>query len=171
MSFLNRFILVCFSFLVFASCKDSGKTFTLEISDVKMFAEGPLFEGANTVQGEIDSPLAEFLKTNQLSIEQIAGARLIKATVIAADSSNFNILQSMTLQMATDNTDMIKLAVMNPVPADSKGFDLQTASEQEKFEEVLKQSKLYLVADAIVKQDTSANINFTCKLQFEISTK
>lgn len=57
--FILLLLMACVS-----ACKDHKQTHSFSINDIEMFAEGPLFEGSNTVQAVLDDPLEQFLKTN-----------------------------------------------------------------------------------------------------------
>lgn len=89
----------------------------------------------------------------------------------ASDSSDLNLMQSITLQLASENSDMMQIAVLNPIPLNKQIAGLKVAGEQDKLSDILKQKQIFLVADAIIGADTSANLNFKCNLEFEIESK
>lgn len=165
--YIYMFLLLVFS----AACKDQKKLYSFELKDVAMFAEGPLFEGSNTVQAELNSPLEQFLKDHQIGMDQISRITLKKAGIAVGDSSDFNLYQSITLQLASENSDMMQIAVLNPFPKNVQQAELKVAGEQDKLSEILKQKQIFLVGDALIGADTSANIDFKCRLEFEIECK
>lgn len=66
---------------------------------------------------------------------------------------------------------MLNLGVLNPVPADKTSINLNVANIQEDLVDILKQKSLFVVADALIKADTSANIKLNCNLEFELEVK
>ena len=73
--------------------------------------------------------------------------------------------------IVSDKTDMIKLGLINPIEKNSQSLTLKLAEEQEKLIEVLKQDNVYIIADAILTQDTDSNLKIKCKINFKISHK
>lgn len=143
----------------------------LLIENIEIMAEGPLFEGSNTGQALIEAPLSDFLNEHKLTNEQLNSAKVSEIVLTTDDSTNFDLFQSITLQIVSDQTDMIKLGLINPIEKNSQSLTLKIAEEQEKLIEVLKQDNVYIIADAILTQDTDSNIKIKCKINFKISHK
>ena len=156
--------------LVGCSNNDSAEK-DLLIENIEIIAEGPLFEGSNTGQAQIEAPLSGFLVEHKLTNEQLTNAKVSEIVLTTDESSNFDLFQSITLQIVSDKTDMIKLGLINPIEKNSKSLTLKLAEEQEKLIEVLKQDNVYIIADAILTQDTDSNLKIKCKINFKISHK
>jgi hypothetical protein len=154
-----------------SACQDQKKHHSFELKDVAMFAEGPLFEGSNTVQAELNAPLEQFLKDHQISMDQISRITLKNAGISAGDSSDFKLFQSITLQLASENSDMMQIAVLNPIPQNERQAVLKVAGEQDKLSDILKQKQIFLVGDVLIGSDAAANIDFKCSLTFDIESK
>ncbi len=152
------------------SCGTEQKT-SLNYNQVVISAEGPLFEGSNTLQGQIESKLSERIKDLQIKTENISSVKLKSITLSVNDTANFDLLTSITIQFASDKSDMVKVALINPVPAGSKTLKLTVANEQENLLDILKQEHFTVVADAIFAKDSDANFNMNGDFEFELTYK
>ncbi len=162
---------MCFLLILSVACNTETKKHILTTDSIELIAEGPLFEGSNTVQGELQTPLQNLIETLKLNSDQIKNAKLTVAEIVLADSMESGLITSLTLSLASDNTEMIQVGVINPLPAGKTSFKLQVAGKQEKLAELLKQDKVYVVADAMLSKDIEASLELKCKLEFEIETK
>jgi hypothetical protein len=163
-------ILILFLSIAIASCGKKESSI-LEFNNVKISAEGPLFEGSTTAQGEIETKLKDFAQANGIDEDKIESAKLKSVAVAVKDSTDFNIYSSLTIQFASEKTEMVKAAVINPIPTGSKKLTLTVAGEQDNLIDLLKQDKFTIVADAIVSKDTSMNIEMTGNFAFELTYK
>lgn len=156
--------------VLFTGCAKE-ETASFSVSNVPVGLEGPLFEGANTAQGDVADALAAILKEKGITAEQISSARLTGLNLTVPDSVNFNMYTGITVQLVSDKTDMIKVGVINPVPKDQRSIDLSVAGEQDKMLDLLKQNKFTVVTDVNVAADTSMDVNIQANLKFEIIYK
>jgi hypothetical protein len=145
---------------------DSSKEFTIE---TVLSASGPLFEGSNTCQAEISSNIAEYVKENNISKDQIVDVTLTSATA-TIDTSNLNLIESINLQVFSDNFPMQNIAFAN-VAENSEIAELETAAEQEKLKDILFDGKSYIVADATIKEDLDDDLDLEMKMIFSINYK
>lgn len=169
MKTLSSFILFFGLITFMAACSpkaDSSKEFTIE-SVLK--ASGPLFEGSNTCQAEISSNIAEYVKENNISKDQIVDVTLTSATA-TIDTSNLNLIESINLQVFSDNFPMQNIAFAN-VAENSEIAELETAAEQEKLKDILFDGKSYIVADATIKEDLDDDLDLEMKMIFSINYK
>jgi hypothetical protein len=157
-----------FVFLLISACQQERVNNELLLNDLEIALEGPLFEGSNTAQCEVESPLAGFIAEHKLDVESLKEAKLTELTITTDDSSNFNLYQSITIQLVSENTDMVKVAVINPVPQNTNSIQLKIADEQKGIIKLLKQDKIYIIADAILNNDSDMNMNLKCNLKFNI---
>jgi len=169
-TFKLTFYTLFFASLLMTSCKNNKKE-TLSYKDVQIMAEGPLFEGSNTIQGDLVTQLPALTQKLKIDTEDIVSIRLNSVNLSIDDTSNFNLFSSITLQFASEKTDMIEVALINPVPVDKQTIQLTVASEQENLLDLLKQDKFTIVADAILKEDSDKNINMKAHLDFELTYK
>ncbi|MDP2176100.1 MAG: hypothetical protein Q8K70_09360 [Bacteroidota bacterium] len=160
--------LFAFVILLVSSCKQEQKTSELILENIEITLDGPLFEGSNTAQCLVESPLDNFLVDNKFEKESLKEAILTELIIKTDDTSNFNLYQSITIQFVSENTEMVKVAVINPVPQNTNTITLKIAEEQKDIIELLKQEKIYIVADAILNSDSDMNVNLNCNLKFNI---
>jgi hypothetical protein len=164
----NLLFLVGFATLFLAACGESH-TLTFRTPPVVLTAEGPLFEGSNTAQGQFGPALADFLKQQGYALSDLDEATLTKATLSLPDSLDSDLLSEVTLQLAADQVDMQKVGVLNPVPANQTQLELQTAREQQKIKQLLQQNTVLVVADVNLRADTATNWTATGVFEFSIT--
>jgi len=164
------FFSIASSLILMMSC---GKVNTHPYSDVsvELFAEGPLFEGANFATGEYEVDLSAFLDEHNATLKDIQSVRLIGASLQMVDSLNFDIVSEITLSLASDQADMQKVGVLNPVPAGQQLVALQIAQDQEKIKSFFMEPSMTIVADFNLTQDTMIDLRMRGNFDFEISLK
>lgn len=160
------FVLLCFCF----ACTEP-QTLTFKTPPIAMVASGPLFEGTNTAQGDFFPNIADYLKQQGLPLSSLENATLQMVSFALPDSLNSDIVGEITLQLAADQVDMQKVAVLNPVPAGQTQLTLSVAQEQKKIAALLKQNKMLLVADVNLKKDLEADWQATAVLEFLLTIK
>jgi len=171
MRHLKLTLIITLIFSIVGCGSNDSKEKDLLIENIEIMAEGPLFEGSNTGQALIEAPLTNFLNEYKLTNEQLNSAKVSEIVLSTDDSTNFDLFQSITLQIVSDQTDIIKLGLVNQIEKNSQSLTLKIAKEQEKLIEVLKQDNVYIIADAILNQDTDMSLKFKCKINFKISHK
>lgn len=154
-------------------CGCSGPTVTVPytIETVDMIMEGPLFEGPNSAS-LTHTPDFSVVSTDSLpvSADRIKGARLVSATLYAADSMTFDDWSSATLQLVSDDADMVEMAVVNPVPdgATTLSFNVSEEAEADDF---FTAPSFTIVVDGSLKEDWYDNYYFTATFTFELAVK
>lgn len=143
---------------------NNSKEFTI---DTVLTASGPLFEGSNTCQAEISSNIAEYIKENNITKEQIVDVTLKSATA-GIDSGYLNLIESINLQVFSDNFPMQNVAFTN-VAENAEKVGLEVADVQEKLKSILFDGKSYIIADATIKEDLDDDLNLNMELVFSIN--
>ena len=164
-------VLLLFSavFFLFTACSEP-KTLVFKTGEINLLAAGPLFEGANTAQGlQAQAALLDFLKQHNASPDQIQSAKLTKALLVLPGVPNSSLLSEVTLQLAADKVDMQKVAVLNPVPAESSTLELQVAQAQDKIAQLLQEPSMTVVADVNLRQDTAQDLTLKAILEFQLT--
>jgi hypothetical protein len=156
--------------ILLSSCRESH-TLTFRTQPIVLTASGPLFEGANTAQGQFNPALADFLKQQGFSIDNLDEALLTKASLVLSDSLNSDLISEVTLQLASDDVDMQKVGVLNPVPANQTQLDMSIAQEQQKIADLLRQNNVLVVADVNLRADTAVDWTAKGTLEFSITVK
>lgn len=164
-----QFPLICISiFSLIVSCSpeaNNSKDFTINTT---LTASGPLFEGSNTCQAEISSNIADFIKENNIGKDEIVDITLSSASA-TIDSSNSNLLESINLQVFSDNFPMQNVAFANLSKENQLKVDLEVADVQEKLKSILFDGKSYIVADATIKEDLDDDLHLNMELVFSIN--
>lgn len=168
MKFIQSSIL-CFMLLsLMVACSpeaNNSKEFTI---DATLTAGGPLFEGSNTCQAEISSNIAAYIKENNITKEQIVDVTLVSASA-ALDSTSSRIVESINLQVFSDNFPMQNVAFANVSEENGTEVELKVADLQEKLKSILFDDKSYIIADATIKEDLEDDLNLNMKLVFSIN--
>ncbi len=104
---LFRLSIICLSlFTLLISCSsepNNSKEFTIKTA---LTASGPLFEGSNTFQAEINSNISDFITQNDIMEDQIVDIKLTSATIAPESLDNLNLFQSISLQVFSENFPM-----------------------------------------------------------------
>lgn len=164
----QKLLLTAFVCLLLAGCgKTSQVTFTT--GEVMLTAEGPLFEGSNTVTGDYASQLSAFLERQGATAADVKEARLIRASLVATDSAGFSNVSQLTLSMAAEKVEMQEVGVLNPVPQGSQQVEFKLAETQTAIADFLKQPSITFVTDANLLQDSPSNLSFKALFEFQIT--
>jgi hypothetical protein len=164
---LSKHLILAFLVLGIAAC-NKEKTTTLVIDNIAIGAEGPLFEGANTAQGEVQNQLQNFAKENGIELSAIQSAKLKTLSLSVDDTSDFNLYSSISVQLASDKAEMVEVAAINSIQPGSKKLDLTVATEKNELIETLRQDKFTVVVDAIMTKDSNMNIAMKGRMEIEI---
>ncbi|MFM7233049.1 MAG: hypothetical protein ACKO7B_05715 [Flavobacteriales bacterium] len=161
---------ICYLFLALlslASCSEGIKK-SYTIDGIELTAEGPLFDGPNTLQATHTIDLNKI--ENGLKAEQIESVKLMKASVSTNDSSAFNSVRNFVLQFTSSDAKMQKAGVLNPVPKNTPTVDLTPSAEAEMTDN-FKQKEIILILDADLEGDRDDNLTYTGDFEFEITYK
>lgn len=163
-----KYIGIAFSLLLFlSSCNEEVKK-TYTISGVSLVAEGPLFDGPNTMQGAHVIDLSSI--DPQLTPDKVAQVRLTSARIQTADSVGFDRIRNMVFQITSATAGMQKAASLNPIPKGTKSVALLPADEQE-ISDLFKQSDIVLILDADLEGDLDGNLEYSGDFEFEVTYK
>lgn len=161
--------ILCLSLLVLvASCSPEANTSKEFTINTVLTASGPLFEGSNTCQAEISSNIAEYIAENNITKEQIVNVTLTSATA-TLDSASSQLVESINLQVFSDNFPMQNVAFANVSSENNKKVDLKVADLQEQLKSILFDDKSYIIADATIKEDLEDDLNINMELVFSIN--
>lgn len=152
------------------SCSSPSVKEELTISEVFITAEGPLFEGANTLQGEVPSALATWLSSKGKTLDDVEQALVKKVTVFPLPDSLHTVVKSLVIQLAADNGNMVKVAVLNPLPEGATSYSLQVAEGADVLS-LLKQKTFFVVGDAELGADREQSLSMKAELVVEITLK
>lgn len=139
----------------------------IELKNITLEAEGPYFEGPNTFQ----SAVKDVLKNNNINPEKVENVLLTSATIFLPDSIEEGVIQDLSLQMVSNNSDMKKVAFINPLPSNQKEIALTLATEQDGLNKIFKSDDFIMLLDANLKKDMETSLNFKANLTFKILTK
>ena len=150
-----------------------GKSETLlyESGPIDLTAEAPLFEGANTAQGNWKPGIAAFLKENGATPDQLRDARVLNAQLSSTGDKGAPGIRSVSLMLASDAADMLQLAVLNPFPQDKGSAELNIADEQKGLVGHLQQDNVTVVADLDIEEDSDTERHVIGSFTIELTIK
>jgi hypothetical protein len=163
---MNKFILII-ALAMLASCSEGVKK-NYVIENIELTAEGPLFDGPNTMQAAHSIDLNSIVEG--LKAEQIESVKLTKASVSTADSVAFNSIRNFVLQFTSADAKMQKAGVLNPVPKNTASVELTPAAEAD-LTDNFKQKEMIIILDADLEGDRDDNLTYTGNFEFEITYK
>ena len=102
----HRFIPILIVCLFLVSCMREKVVITYEIKDLEFVSDDMVFEGSNTLQNTHALELASANGLNQLTEDQIKKVKLVKASLQTTDTSHFDNVNSIVLQISSDKTEM-----------------------------------------------------------------
>jgi hypothetical protein len=111
------------------------------------------------------------VEQNQLNPEEIDRIELISAEVILPDSISADLIQDMSLQLVSNQSEMKKVAFINPVPSQQKSIKLTTADVKDDLSAILKNEEAIVLLDANLKKDYESNLSFKTNLTFNVTLK
>ena len=147
------------------------RTLIFATDEIVMTAEGPLYAGTNTAQGEWVSQLDAFLAENGMVASDVSGGHLVGAVLSTCDSSGFDGVNGISLQLASDQVSMQELAVLAPLPAGKRSIELSLATQQDRILDFLQQPQMTVVADVDLQNDQEADLTMNAQLTFELDVK
>lgn len=158
-----HFSLPLLAILLLNACQTPEYDASIQSVNLIIRAEGPLFEGENTAQGLLD--LDALPGTENLPAYKKAA--LTEFRLQKTDGSTFDGITQMTLLLVNDNSDMQKVAVINPVDERATELVFQTAGEQKGIAELLNSRKITFVIDFTLEQDSDEDLVFTATYRFD----
>lgn len=153
-----------------AAC-GTPETLVFESGPIPLTAEGPLFEGSNTAQGQWQPGLEAFLKEHGATVDQVKGARVTGALLEADSTGGLDGIRSVSLSIASDASDMVQVGVINPLLPGQQQAKLTTAGEQKGLVVHLLQPAVTVVADLDLDADSDADRHVTGSLFIELQLK
>lgn len=169
-SLINFIMIIGFSLLI-GSCGGPKESKTAKLETLTLSAEGPFFEGSNTLQVEFTDALNKFLTENEIPLDDLKEVMIAKCEISVDDTSNLDLISSVNIQLFSDNYPMQNVALLNPVPAGKNKVELQVAEIQEDILEIFKDGSVYVVGDVIIKEEYWDNLSVNCDMEIKVTYK
>jgi len=150
---------------VLSSCQEDLKKVYV-MKDIQLMAEGPLFDGPNTLQANYTIDLNQI--EEGLDPAKIKSVKLKKAEVSTEDSLGFDNVRNFVLQLTSSDTQMEKIAVLNPVEKGAQKVNL-SASEECDLLDNFQQREIIIILDADIVGDMESNLSYKGNFEFEIT--
>jgi hypothetical protein len=164
---MKKIFYLLVSALLFSACQQGEKKIYV-IKNVDLIAEGPLFDGPNTLQAKHVIDLNQ-IETG-LDASKLEAVKLVKAEVSTQDSTGFDLIRNFVLQLTSSDAKMEKVAVLNPVEKGNKKVNLNPASEGELLDN-FQQKEIIIILDADLIGDKDENLMYRGDFEFEITYK
>lgn len=159
------------SLLLAAILSSCGKveTFDVQSENIELSAEGPLFVGSNTAQGEWEIDLQKVLEMKDLKGKKLKSLKITSINLRMIEDSAAFLLEDITFLMTASGASMQKVGFINPAPQTVEVFSLQIAEEQKDILDIFQNGKVTLVADFNLADDWYDNLSFETTLSMELS--
>lgn len=144
------------------SCSGSGDHQDYTLNDVSFTVAGPVFEGSETAQYEV--------QLDEALMGHVNAATLKSVHIHSDDSAGLSSLGSVAFSMVGNEADMTGMAVLNPVPAGSNEADLQVSKEADPSV-YFKEGKFFLVMELGINQDLDQDVTFKGDFVFDLEIK
>jgi len=125
-----------------------------------------LFQGANTLQGDLEELRLE-LQNQGLSPNTIRGAKVIGVEFVM-DGNDASITESMLFQIVSDNFSLKSLGSLNPVP-DGESIKMNLAEDTEIIEYLQDEGSTW-VLDLNLSEDHMERMEVQCFLELEVKS-
>lgn len=171
-SFFGFIVLLASVFVYSTSCTTtSQETINLSLS---ASAEGPFFEGPNSLMADIDLSNYTTSEGVEIAPENIAKATLSKISVSLnqQDSIDFQSFTSASFQMVSSDFPMTSaIAILNPIESNSNTIEL-TSSDEADLADYLRSKKFTGILDLelteyLEKERIGAEINLEFTLEIK----
>jgi len=136
-------------------------------------ATGPFFSGPNSLMANYEPNLEELLGKEGIKQENITAAKVKSVEVSLSEGSDVDLemINSASLQMVSDDLEMVGVAVQNPVDPSQGTLALQVSNEVE-LKPFFKVSSFTFVLDLDLKEDAyvdalSANVEVTLDVSYK----
>lgn len=169
-NFSPKAIAFLFVVLILNGCNPKTVEVTVELNDLELALEEPVFAGSNTLQLEVPLALKQAIEEKGGDRNQITEAVLTSAALRQKDESNFDNFESVLLQLFNENTPMTEVAQLTTIPAGSTKLELEVSKEK-KATDFFKQDKIGIVIDANLKADDTTGRTLICDLKFTAKAK
>lgn len=153
--------------MAFLACNPETKQANYTLENLSFEFEGPLFEGPNTGQYTLEVQLDKVMEGLASETAKVRHARLNKAVIRPGEGSDFSLINSLVLQLASDDAEMMEIGVLNPVPEGSNEAELNASTEAD-VADFFNGKSFILVLDAGLKEDLYDNMILKGTFEFSL---
>lgn len=149
------------------STKTEQKTFEVELS-----SEGPYFAGGNSFMSTVSPDLKTLVSEKELTADDLVSVKIssAKLSIAEVDEFTFDLFNSASLQLLSDNAPMTSAALINPIVATgTKTVELNVSNEAD-LAPFFKESSFTYLLDLDFKEDDysdAMNVNLLLELTVE----
>lgn len=160
------------SLVLLTSCSGETETLTINSPELRLSAEGPLFEGANTATASWEFILVELIGENEDRKVSIKNAKLTQVEILLQEGEDLPEIEKMVFEMTSKNTPMTRLGLYEGKIEPGKSFGLSLASKQDKLASAFEDGKITFVGDFdLLEEEYWEDIHFSLKATFELEIK
>ena len=149
------------------ACNPETKEAKYTLENLSFEYEGPLYEGSNTGQYTLEVQLDKVLEGLASETAKVRHARLDKAVISPGEGCDFSLINSLVLQLVSEDTEMMEIGVLNPIPEGSTEAYLNTSREAD-MADFFNGESFILVLDAGLKEDLYDNMILKGTFEFSL---
>ncbi len=155
-----------------ASCSGETESLTIRSPELRLSAEGPLFEGANTATASWEFILADLIGDTEEGKVSIKNAKLTQVEILLQEREDLPNVEKMVFEMTSKNTPMTRVGLYEGKIEPGKTFKLSLADKQEKLASAFEDGKITFVGDFdLLEEEYWEDIHFSLNAIFELEIK
>jgi len=165
---LKIFLAVFIGIITLAACHptiDQAAELELNAS-----AEGPFFEGPNSLMAEYEVDVNKLLKSEEFQLDDFSEVKIkdVSLSLLEEDSMSMESFSSASLSIVSKNESMTTIAILNPINTAENEITL-SSSEEADLAPFFREGKFTLVVDWDFKEDEySEQMNSKIKMNLDL---
>lgn len=166
-----------FSFLaaiifLLSACSYESKTYGFETSELKLTAEGPLFDGSNTATAVWKIKPALFFENQKPQDLKFTSGKVKRIVISSENYTDLPEIDRIVVEIAAPETPMMRLGILSENIVAGESYELQIAESQEKLHKFFYQNEITFVADVnMLDEEFYDDLELNISVEFEFTTK
>ena len=165
----KHLFLAALLFLIFASCKKSGISFTISNQTTfRVESTSPLSLPFEVATPDVTTNSSKEFENNRTSSGLIKEVNLeeLKLTITNPSGKTFSFIKSIQLFISTNNSDEIELATLDNITSAAQTISL--APSQQNLDKYIKASSYKIRTKLVTKETLTQAIDIRADLKFRI---
>ena len=165
----KHLFLTALLFLIFASCKKSGISFTISNQTTfRVESTSPLSLPFEVATPDVTTNSSKEFENNRTSSGLIKEVNLeeLKLTITNPSGKTFSFIKSIQLFISTNNSDEIELATLDNITSAAQTISL--APSQQNLDKYIKASSYKIRTKLVTKETLTQAIDIRADLKFRI---
>lgn len=161
-----------FAFIwVLCGCTPETETETLTTPGLQMHAEGPFFEGPNTVTVSWEFDLQDYTN-GKIQVNNLHKASIEEISITLKSGNEIPVIERVVIETTSTNTSMNRVGMLERQIKADEPYTLKIADIQKEVADALKDQKITFVADFdLADEEFFDDIHFELRVKFDVEVK